>query len=223
MTLSASSSSRLLTWWRYSGTWKWQVGGKWLSIGYTTLGKLDSRWTTRKEMTSTFRWWQEYFWSLGNHLSFLHQPLSLCCIQAVGFLQKALLKRLLIDLGKEKKSVTKAPPRNPKKDPRFGVCWASNLLLPAGQTACSAGSSGGCGRWLLRFAPARSAGEFHRWFYSAPWRHWWCKTWRAPDPCPCGAPTEAKQRTHPPPTCCKASGTALTTHQIDGNIEFCKT
>lgn len=59
--------------------------------------------------------------------------------------------------------------------------------VPAGQRACSAGFSADCGRWPLRCAPARWAAGSHRWFYSGPSGHWWCRTGRAPDPCPCRA------------------------------------
>lgn len=34
------------------------------------------------------------------HISLLHQPLSLCCIQAIGLNQKSLLKRIFVNLKK---------------------------------------------------------------------------------------------------------------------------
>lgn len=59
------------------------------------------------------------------------------------------------------------------------------LKLPAGLRACSAGSSADCGLSPPRFAPSRRAEGSRRWFYSGPSDHWWCRTWTAPDPCPC--------------------------------------
>lgn len=45
-----------------------------------------------------------------NHLSLLHQPLSLCSVQSIGFLQKALLKGVLINLsGTERTQLSLKP------------------------------------------------------------------------------------------------------------------
>ncbi len=39
-----------------------------------------------------------------NHLSLLHQPLSLCSVQSISFLQKALLKGVLINLSETERT-----------------------------------------------------------------------------------------------------------------------
>lgn len=197
MTLSASSSKRLLTWWRYSGTYeKCSLGENYFKWN-TTFGKTDpTHFSFGKNMPKWSQLCSEFEGSI-HHLSLLHQPLSLCCIQAIGFLQKALLKWLLIDLHKEERSLTKATSQ--EKDPHFCRRLPSKTPLPASQRACWAGSWADFDLLLLHFAPARSAGESHRWFYSGPSHHWWCKTWTAPDPCPCGTKTGAEPRTQPPP------------------------
>lgn len=133
MTLSASSSRRLLTWWRYSGTWE-----KISELHYNFI-KICHSVAPSNQLANTacYRSNKHYaklileiwlccalYWfclvrihillvrkkkNKKFHLSLLHQPLSFCSIQAIRLLQEALLKRVLVNLRRWEQEQSEPP------------------------------------------------------------------------------------------------------------------
>lgn len=83
MIRSFSSSNRRATWCKYSGTCT-QTG---IVISMVLQAMCMTHENQRCLKSPT-------------HISLLHQPLSLCCIQAIGLNQKSLLKGIFVNLKK---------------------------------------------------------------------------------------------------------------------------
>lgn len=114
------------------------------------------------------------------HISLLHQPLSLRCIQPVGLSQESFLKGLPVNLNRMERS--RAGRRLFHLDSKNGSFFFS---LPADPTACQADSAVGCGLLSPRCAPAQSAPGCHRLCASALPCRQQCGFGRVPGPCPC--------------------------------------
>lgn len=116
------------------------------------------------------------------HISLLHQPLSLRCVQAVGLSQEPLLEGLPVDLnenGKITNGLTFVPSASQITLMMFF------LFLPADPTACPADCAVSCGLLSPRCAPARPAPGCRRPCASALLCRPQCGFGRVPSPCPC--------------------------------------
>ncbi len=168
---SFSSSSRRATWCRYSGTWTHgdthtHIRGRLLMSNCIKMTHLHHRYM--KGVT---------------HISLLHQPLSLRCIQAIGLNQKSLLKGIFVNLNKsfDMQEVKHWCTFSASTD----IFWLTGDQLPAGLTACPIDSWADCGLSSLHCVQVLSAPKCHRLCASALHCHSQCGYETAPAQCPC--------------------------------------